>query len=405
MKRVSGVACVVAVVVLPLSAAAEDGVFTLESALERARERATAIVSARWRVEEARARLEGARALRDNPVLEGAVGLRSAEGAPNDLDFGLSQTFALGGRRGGRIRGAEAALERETAASEHVRALALQAVAQAFFRGLAAGERLRLAATAETHWESVRRVAERRHAMGDVALLDVNLAASALARARSEGRAAAATEVLARSDVRVLLGLEPGSPLRLAGTLEPRPAPELAALLEAATKRGDVQSAEAELREAQEEIAVGEGLKWPELTPRVRYERDAGRNVLWGGLSVEPALLEPRPGGSGAWRRRGLRGCGPSSRPGDAPCGSRWKARTRHSACGSRRWTRFARRRRCWQENETLARRSYDVGQIGLAELLLVQRETVEARLLHLERRLLAAEGEVELLARAGVLR
>jgi cobalt-zinc-cadmium efflux system outer membrane protein len=56
-------------------------------------------------------------------------------------------------------------------------------------------------------------------------------------------------------------------------------------------------------------------------------------------------------------------------------------------------------------ENETLARRSYDVGQIGLAELLLVQRETVEARLLHLERRLLAAEGEVELLARAGVLR
>jgi outer membrane protein TolC len=130
-------------------------------------------------------------------------------------------------------------------------------VAQAFLRGLAAGERLRLAATSETHWESVRRVAERRHAVGDVAILDVNLAASALARARSEGRAAAATEVLARSDVRVLLGLEPGSPLRLAGALEPRPAPELAALLEAAAKRGDVQSAEAELREAQEEIAVG----------------------------------------------------------------------------------------------------------------------------------------------------
>ncbi|HEY6548360.1 MAG TPA: hypothetical protein VI589_10655, partial [Vicinamibacteria bacterium] len=67
MKRLFGSACVVAVVVLPLSAAAEDGVFTLESALQRARERATAIVSARWRVEEARARLEGARALRDNP--------------------------------------------------------------------------------------------------------------------------------------------------------------------------------------------------------------------------------------------------------------------------------------------------------------------------------------------------
>ena len=57
------------------------------------------------------------------------------------------------------------------------------------------------------------------------------------------------------------------------------------------------------------------------------------------------------------------------------------------------------------EENATLARRSYDVGQIGLGELLLVQRETVEAALVHLERRLEAAEGEIEPLARAGVLR
>jgi cobalt-zinc-cadmium efflux system outer membrane protein len=57
------------------------------------------------------------------------------------------------------------------------------------------------------------------------------------------------------------------------------------------------------------------------------------------------------------------------------------------------------------EENETLARRSYEEGQIGLAELLLVRRETVEARLVHLERRLAVAEAEVDLMARAGVVR
>jgi cobalt-zinc-cadmium efflux system outer membrane protein len=404
MKFLYRPVCVVAAIAFPLAVSGQDGVLTLESALERARERATAIVSAHFRVEEARARLRGATARRDNPVIDGAVGRRSGGSMPEDLDFGLSQTFELGGRRGGRIRAAEAAVAREAATLDDVRTRALREVALAFLRGLAAGERSRLAATAEAYGESVWRISERRHALGDVAILDVNLAASALSRARSEVRAAAATEALHKGEIRVLLALEAGSSLTLAGELQPRPVPELAELLDGASGRADIRSAEAELRQAEEEVGVGKGMQWPDVTPKVRYERDEGTNVFWGGLTLSLPL----------WSRgQEVRGVAEAQvsrvraelevlrRAAQVEIQSAYEAhRLRVEAVEALRETA-----RHLEENATLARRSYDVGQLGLAELLLVLRETVEARRLHLERRLEAAEGEIELLARAGVLR
>jgi hypothetical protein len=56
-------------------------------------------------------------------------------------------------------------------------------------------------------------------------------------------------------------------------------------------------------------------------------------------------------------------------------------------------------------DNDALARRSYEVGQIGLGELFLVRRETGEVRAALLERVAEAAEARVDLEARAGVLR
>jgi cobalt-zinc-cadmium efflux system outer membrane protein len=55
-------------------------------------------------------------------------------------------------------------------------------------------------------------------------------------------------------------------------------------------------------------------------------------------------------------------------------------------------------------ENDRLARRSFEVGQISLPELLLVRRELVETRLEYLNRQLEAAEAAIEQDAAAGVL-
>jgi outer membrane protein, heavy metal efflux system len=384
------------------TAAGQDGTLTLESALERARAHALAIVSARYKLEEARARLGGARALRDNPVVEGALGRRSDD-LPNDFELGLSQSFELGGRRGGRIRAAEAAVEREGAFVSGVRALALREVALAFLRALAAGERVRLAAAVEGRGESVLRIAERRHAAGDVAVLDVNLAAGALARTRSAARAAAATESLALGELRVLLALPSDAAVTLSGEVAPRPTRDLAALLEAAATRADIQAADAGVREAQAEIDVGKGMRWPDVTPAVRYERDEGTNVLWGGVSLSLPLWSHGRDVRGVAEARAARAQAELAALRHAArieVESAFEAqRLRLEALAVMRDTAAR-----YEENEALARRSYDVGQIGLAELLLVRRETVDAQIVHLERRLDAAEGEIELLARAGVL-
>jgi cobalt-zinc-cadmium efflux system outer membrane protein len=404
MKCGLGSVCAVAAALLPISTTAQEERLTLEGALQRAREGAVAIVAARSRVEEARARLRGARAIRDNPVLEGAVGRRSPSGSRADLDVGLSQKIELGGLRGGRIQAAEAGVLRQEADSDDAVVRTLRDVARAFLEAVAARERVGFARTTADFAADVHRIAERRFEAGDVAALELNLAAGALARARSEARAAEAAEALALGELKALVGVEPESALALEADLEPEPLPELSSMLEAALTRPDVRALEAELREAEAERSAAGGLRWPELTPAVRYERDEGVNVLWGGLTLSLPL----------WSRgQEARGVGDarSTRLRAELEALRRTARLEVlSAYDASRLLRAARDELAvaaagLEENEVLARRSYEVGQIGLADWLLVRRETVEARLLHLARRLEAAQAGIELRARAGALR
>lgn len=399
-----GSVCAATAALLPVLSTAEEGSLTLEGALQRARERAVAIVAARSRVDESRARLRGAQALRDNPVLEGAVGRRSQTGSRADLDFGLSQTLEVGGGRGGRIGAAEAGVLRQAASVDDAVVRTLRDVALVFLRAVAAHERMGFARTAAEYAGDVHRIAERRFAAGDVAALDLNLAVGALARARSEARAAEAAETLAKGELKALVGIEPESGVTLEADLRPEPVPELSALLDSALTRPDVRVMEAEVREAEAEVVASKGLRWPELTPGVRFERDEGVNVLWGGLTLSLPL----------WNRgqevRGVSEARASRLRVELEAlrrTARLEVHSNYEACRLLRAAldELGEAALRLEENEGLARRSYEEGQIGLAEWLVVRRETVEARLLHLARRLEAAQAAIELQARAGVLR
>jgi cobalt-zinc-cadmium efflux system outer membrane protein len=56
-------------------------------------------------------------------------------------------------------------------------------------------------------------------------------------------------------------------------------------------------------------------------------------------------------------------------------------------------------------ENEQLTTRSFDVGQIGLPDLLLIRREILETRLQYLDALLEAALARTDLDASSGILR
>ena len=266
---------------------------------------------------------------------------------------------------------------------------------------MAAEARLRLARDLETAAGELVRVAERRLAAGDVAAIDVNTARAAAARAIAEALAARGRVAEAHGRLRVLLDLAPGSDLRLGGS-PPATSHTLADLLRSAEERADVRAAAAEVAEAQAERRLGTRAAWPELTPALRYEREDDVKVLWAGASLslpvwnrgqqERAVAGVRLASASAEleaRRRRVR----------IEIESAWEAHQADVAAAQALEAAGA----AVDENDRLAQRSYEEGQIGLLEVVLVRREGAELRAARIERQLEADRAGLELEFRAGV--
>lgn len=405
MDRRGTTALAVAFVLLGAGfAAAEDGSLTLEQALALARERGPALLAARERVEEARGRLLGASALlRENPSIEGAAGRRSSEDDDSFAgDVAVLQSFELGGRRAARIRGAEASLANASAAADDALRRALREVAETFQRAVHAREHLRLAREAETVASDIVSIAERRYRADDVPVLDVNLARSALARARAERLAVEAEQAASLGALRVRLGMRGEEALAVEGELRAQPPLALAELLARVDARPDLKALEAELREGEAELALARGAAWPELGLGARYERDEGDDIVLGALTFTVPLFD--------------RGQGERAEAGARIRRLRLELEAARRAAGSEVRTAFDVAERhaaavavlerdalpLLDENERLSRRSYEAGQIGLADLLLVRREILETRSEYLDRLLEAAIAAIDLEASAG---
>jgi len=385
-------------------------VLTLDQALARARERAPTMLSAKARIDEARGRLAGASVLlRDNPLIETAAGHRRlSEGGSResaaDVEVGVSQTFELGGRRQARIAGAAAGVAREIAASDDALRRLLRDVAAAFVRVVHAEERLRLSTTAERVTADIGHTAERRYHAGDISILDVNVAQSASARAHSDVLAAEAAWESALGDLRVLLGMHFTEPLAVRGDLRDRRRYTLPDLLARTPQRPDLRALEAGIQEAQAEVRLGEGLRWPDLTVGFRYDRETPADVATlGTLSVTFPLFargqEQRATGA-ARARRLCQELEAGRRVVDSEVQSAF-AVYRHRVAAVEELERRA--LPVLDDNEALARRSYEAGRMSLAEFLLLRRETLETHVAYLDRLLEAALAGIELEARAGV--
>ena len=180
-------------------AAAQNRTITLPEVLARAREQAPQIVSARLAVEEARGRLLGASIrLQANPEIDAALGNRNGPDTRfTDFEVGLAQSFEPGARRSARIDGANAAIAQGSANVEEAIRIVLRSAASAYLRTVHANERIRLLNAAEQLAAGVYSAADRRFKAGDIAVLDVNIARTSLARVRAEREGAEASKSLA----------------------------------------------------------------------------------------------------------------------------------------------------------------------------------------------------------------
>ena len=407
MHRLPWAALAACVPLLPTIAFAQPPTLTLEEALERARAHAPAVLAARDAVDEARGRLVGASVLlRDNPELEGAAGARLLEdGTLLEGDFGLVQFFELGGQRGARTAGAQAGVAREIALAQDATRRVLRDTALAFFRLLYAEQRVRLATNGELITSEVLRVAERRYAAGDIAVLDVDLARAAAARARGDVQAQRAACEAPRAELRLLLGMDGSEPLTIRGSLNDRRHYELSQLVAGAPDRPDLHALAAEVHAADADIQLGRAARWPSVGVGARYERDDGNNVGLGNIVLRLPIFDRGQGVEAealARRQRFAQGLEAGRRAADIEVRAAFAAyQYRERAVVELEANALPH----LDENETLARRSYEAGELSLAELLAIRGEILQTRIDYADRLLEAAVAAVELEASAGVLK
>jgi len=393
----------VALILLVAGSGAAQEALTLEQALSLARERAPAVLFARARIEEARGRLSAASAIRNPEVEAAAGGAISGEPRSAKVDAGFLQDVELGGRRSSRIDVARAEMTSSIAEADDVLRRAQREVAAAFFRGLQAQERLALLAGAERIAEDTLEAARRRHESGDVALLDVNVARAAAARARSDVHGARSHLAASLAELRVLLGFSSEEQVRLDGKISTPRRFDLEDLLEKAVERPDVRALQSELDAANAGLRLGQALSWPELGLGAVYQREEGQDFLLGAVRLSLPVFDRGEGVRAEARAR----AGRLTQELDARRRAvRIEVRAAFEIYDQQRAAVEELERDALgvvEENETLSKESYDVGQISLIELLLVRRQMLEIRSDHLSRLLDAAIASADLEASAGV--
>jgi cobalt-zinc-cadmium efflux system outer membrane protein len=378
---------------------------SLPDVLARAREQAPRIVSARLALEEARGRLSGASVrLQSNPQLDAAVGNRNGPVTRfTDFELGFGQAFEPPSRRSARIAGANAAIAQSAANVDEIARAVLREAAAAYYRAVHASERIKLLNAAHDLASAVHSSADRRFQAGDIAVLDVNIARASLARVRAEREGAEASKTLAIGELRQLLRLE--TDLEVAGRLaSPGPA-DLNSALQAASQRPELRSLDAGVQEAEAELQLGLSFGKPDYGVGVRYSREEGDQIVLGGVTVTLPMFskgqEQRATGSARAAR--LRS-------------ELEAAKTRVQIEVRAAFDAYTRRLAALavlesdaipglDENEQLTSRSFDVGQLGLPELLLIRREILDTRFQYLDALLEAALARLDLDASAAILR
>jgi cobalt-zinc-cadmium efflux system outer membrane protein len=387
------------------AATAQVRIASLADVLSRAREQAPEIASARLALEETRGRLLGASVrLHSNPELDAAVGTRRAtETRFTDFELGVAQMFEPGARRSARIDGANAALAQSTANIEEVTRSVLRLAASAYYRAVHANERIRLLTTAYDVASSVYSTANRRFRAGDIAVLDVNIARASRARVAADREAAEAAKSLATGELRRLLRID--GEVMVEGALTRPAETELTAALQSAGQHPELRALEAGIREAEAELRLGLSFNRPEYGFGLKYSREEGDQIVLGGMKVTLPMF---------WK-------GQEQRTTGAARAARLRAdldaaRTRIQLEVRASFDAYTRRLAALRlleteavpgldENEQLTTRSFEVGQLGLPDLLLIRREILDTRAQYLDALLEAALARIDLDASAALLR
>lgn len=368
------------------------------------------VVLAERGVDEARAELVGADVwLTENPNVEVVAGPRATVENTFIPEAGaeLSVPLEVYGQRGLRVDAAS----REVAARQALVADARRRVGgealMAYLESLYTRELRVLAEERASVAAELLKATQLKRKAGDVGDVDVSLIALEDARARRATINAASEHERAVAHLRLVLLLDPVEPINLKENLQaavarfrggesPAPTPPV--------ERPDVVAAALSAEAARAGLAAEERAAWPVAALGLGYEHEEGEHVGLIGLTIPIGLFQRNQGGVAvAQARIALR---------DAERSLLQQRVTTELSTASRRLTAARAGLDILEESATpridegveLSRRAYSLGERSLTDVLVVQRETLDAKHDVQEARLELGIAGVESLVATGVL-
>jgi len=247
-----------------------------------------------------RSRAEAARVaasliLSANPQLGVAVGPRfGISGTGVDVEVSLMQQIQIAGERGARVRAAERLRELTEAEIDQIGWSVHCDVHAAFHRALVEQERARLAERVVAFQKEVLRVVERQIAAGEAAPLSLRLAQAEVAQAEQVLVLANQGFLVSRIRLAQLSGWPPALPPMPSGDVdsprEPPPAAELGAI--AKSHLPGLRSQTARIREAEARVQAADRGAWlrPSVGAQYRHEgnptAEGPYDIVMGAISL-----------------------------------------------------------------------------------------------------------------------
>ncbi len=364
--------------VLPITAvAAEHEEINLEGAIQTALRENLSMRVIREKVKVAQAQIDGI-ALLGNPELE----TEFVGGAEGEQILELTKSFQLGGQRRHRQRIAKTHLEKVNAELAEASRLLTKSVKLTFYALVLAQEKLKLAKTLIQHNEQMRDIAQLQFEAGDISVTQVNLANIQLQSARREAATLESELALAQLELNGLMGtpLE-AKPIAVGGLPENIGAGTLKKLtLQTLTKhaiahRADLKTRHLNAQLTESEHRLAKAVNIPDLGIGAIAERSAGEYAFGVKFSIPLPIFD---------RNRADIHAAKAQQQVDATEIRRTERQITHEVMAALLSLKTAQKTRTFyegdtlkllNENLTLTRTAYELGEAGLLEVILMQNE------------------------------
>ena len=304
----------------------------------------------------------------------------------SEWNAGIAQTFEIAGQRGHRLAASDAALTALRAEIDGTRLQLRVDVALAFFRVLALQQRAEVDEEALRLFESTATAVQKRRMAGEDTRLDANVAAVEAERARNQVAIAREQLLEARAELATRLQLPPGAAPQAAGDLAEKGSTHytLEAMLSAVEAQPRLRALSAREVSANARLKLEQASRYPDVTVGLNMGREGPLDARERLTSLTVAVPLPL-------FKRNAGGIGQASSELSQARIEREAATRDLRAQVYTLWAKVqslqARVRRLQDavlpalaDNQQLSVKSQRAGQIGLLELIVVNRQALDAR-------------------------